>query len=71
MKTLNCFEHEGKTYMRVTPAKSLVRSNMVYEVLARGDVFAVELPSGRLTILPGKGKIKPKEIKIESQGSLF
>jgi len=38
--------------MRVTPVKRLFNSNMVHEVITRGDFFAVDLRSGSLTVLP-------------------
>lgn len=46
------FVYNGVPYMRVTPVKRLFNSNMVHEVITRGDFFAVDLRSGLLTILP-------------------
>lgn len=46
------FVYNGIPYMRVTPVKRLFNSNMVHEVITRGDFFAVDLRSGSLTVLP-------------------
>lgn len=45
------FEIAGVQYMKVTPAKTLFRSNMVHEVVTRGDCFVVNLGTGSLTIM--------------------
>lgn len=50
---LDIFQYNGRHYLRCTPAKSLCQSTMVYEVLTRGDQFAVELATGKLTIIKG------------------
>ena len=45
------FYHEGQPYMRMIPAKGLFHSTTVYEVITRGDMFAVNLDTGVFTIL--------------------
>ena len=45
--------HEGRAYRKVVPAKTLMNSSTIYEVVARGDFFAIELATGILTVLPG------------------
>jgi hypothetical protein len=47
------FLYQGQQHLRVIPGKRLFNSTMVHEVVNRGDVFAVNLETGMLTILPG------------------
>lgn len=49
----NTFVFNNEPYMRVTPSKQLFHSTTVYEVITRGDFFAVNLATGILTILKG------------------
>lgn len=44
--------HNGKRYYKVTPVKALFKSTMVHDVITRGDIFAVDIETGDLTILP-------------------
>ena len=47
------FVFNNTPFMRVTPSKALFHSTTVYEVITRGDFFAVDLTTGTLTILKG------------------
>lgn len=51
---MRVFEIAGVLYTRVIPAKSLFHSTMVHEVVNRGDIFAVRVADGVLTVLDGK-----------------
>lgn len=55
---LNTIKFEGKTYIRVIPGKRLFQSNLIHSVVNRGDVFAVCLETGLLTILPGTAEVE-------------
>lgn len=44
--------HEGKKYQWIVPAKRLFNSDMIYETITRGDIFAL-CEDGTFTILPG------------------
>ncbi len=48
------FSIAGVLYTKVTPAKTLFHSTMVHEVVNRGDIFAVEVATGKLTVIDGK-----------------
>ena len=50
---LDVFQYNGRHYLRCIPAKTLMQSNLMYEVVTRGDQFAVELSTGKLTIIKG------------------
>lgn len=54
MKT---FTYNGELYIRVVPSKRLFSSNMVHEVVNRGDVFAVRVSDSALTIVPGTADV--------------
>lgn len=47
------FVFNNTPFMRVTPSKQLFHSTTIYEVITRGDFFAVDLSTGVLTILKG------------------
>ena len=54
-----CFIIGYITYMRIVPAKTLVRSTMVHEVLTRGDCFAVNMSNGQFTIFKFSTPVLP------------
>ena len=49
---MKIFMHNGEPYMRVYPSKRLFNSTMVWEVVNRGDFFAVNMLTGVFTVLP-------------------
>lgn len=55
---LQCIIFNDKTYIRVVPGKKLFQSTLVHSVVNRGDVFAVCLETGVLTILPGTASVE-------------
>lgn len=57
-KKLNLIIFNDKLYMRVIPGKKLFQSNLVHSVVNRGDVFAVDMETGVLTILPGVAQVE-------------
>ena len=55
---MNILRWEGRLYIRAVPAKSLFRSNLIHEVITRGDVFAVSCDDNKLTIIPGTAQVE-------------
>ena len=55
MKT---FTYNGELYIRVIPAKTLCRSSLIYEVITRGDIFAIRAKDSVLTIIPGTSQVE-------------
>ena len=55
---MNILRWEGRLYIRAVPAKSLFRSNLIHEVITRGDVFAVSVEDNKLTIIPGTAQVE-------------
>lgn len=45
------FYFDGQLYMKMIPSKGLFHSTTVYEVVTRGDFFAVNLETGVFTIM--------------------
>lgn len=54
---MKAFIYNGRRYIRCVPAKSLFRSTMVHEVVNRGDVFAVDVETQMLTVIPGNAAV--------------
>ena len=50
---MKVFKYKDQEYIRVIPVKKLFNSTMVHEVVNRGDIFAVNLRTYELTIVPG------------------
>lgn len=54
MKT---FTYNNELYIRCVPSKMMCRSTMVWEVVNRGDIFAVRVRDQMLTIIPGDAEV--------------
>ena len=61
---MKAFIYKGRRYIRAIPAKSLFHSTMVHEVVNRGDVFAVDIETQALTIIPGTADVTHYEQTI-------
>jgi hypothetical protein len=61
MKT---FTYNNDLYIRCIPGKSLFKSTMIYEVVNRGDIFAVRVRDQMLTIVPGDAQVIHSEHNI-------
>ena len=49
---LSTFIYNDREYMRIVPAKRLLNSTTIYEVVTRGAVFAVDLETKTFTVIP-------------------
>ena len=61
---LKGFIWQGNFYVYAKPAKTLFHSSMIYEVITRGDIFAVRVSDGILTIVPGTAQVLKCEIDL-------
>lgn len=61
---MKAFIYNGRTYIRCIPAKRLFNSTMVHEVVNRGDVFAMDIQTQEMTVVPGKGQVTHIEVNI-------
>jgi GTP-dependent phosphoenolpyruvate carboxykinase len=43
--------------MRVLPSKRLFNSTTIWEIVNRGDIFAVDMETGVFTVIPGKEEV--------------
>jgi len=46
------FTYKGVVYMKVTPCKLLFHSTTIHEVVNRGDIFAINMETYVLTVVP-------------------
>lgn len=49
---INTFIYNDREYMRIVPAKRLLNSTTIYEVVTRGAMFAVDLETKTFTVIP-------------------
>ena len=61
MKT---FTYQNELYIRCIPSKMLCRSTLIWEVVNRGDIFAVRVRDQMLTIIPGTAEVEHSELNI-------
>jgi|LakMenEpi03Aug12_release.lakeMendotaPanAssembly.Ray.scaffolds.fasta_scaffold2010745_1 hypothetical protein len=47
------FQYKDELYLRMVPSKRLFNSTTIWEVVNRGDFFAVSLKTGVFTVVPG------------------
>jgi hypothetical protein len=55
---MKVFTYKDREYIRVIPVKKLFNSTMIHEVVNRGDIFAIDLITQELTIIPGKAEVE-------------
>jgi len=67
---IKVFLFEDKIYLRVVPGKKLFNSTMIHEVVNRGDIFAVDMETQRLTIIPGTAVVSFADMKCSVQFGL-
>ena len=59
---MKAFIYEGELYIRAIPSKNLFRSTMVHDVVNRGNIFAINVATQQLTIIPGKSEVEHCEV---------
>jgi len=52
------FKYKERLFLRVLPAKRLFNSTTIWEVVNRGDIFAVDLETFVFTVIPGKATVE-------------
>ena len=61
MKT---FTYNKELYIRCIPSKMLCRSTLIWEVVNRGDIFALRVRDQVLTIVPGTAEVVHGEHQV-------
>jgi len=61
---IKCFSYQGRIYTRSIPVKRLFNSNLIHQVVTRGDVFATQLSTGELTIIPADAEVLHFELEV-------
>jgi hypothetical protein len=51
------FIYNGELYLRVVPGKRLFNSTTIWEVVNRGDIFAVRVSDSVMTIIRGTAEV--------------
>lgn len=64
---MKCFYYKDRLYTRILPSKRLFNSTTIYEVVNRGDVFALCLEDMRFTVIPGK--LSPVFFDVQLSGN--
>lgn len=59
-----CFLKEDKLYMRVKPIGFILTSNLLNDVINRGDIFVVDLTTGNMRAYQGCIDVEPVDIII-------
>lgn len=59
-----CFIHDSQIFMRVKPTGFLLNSNLVNDVIARGDIFVVNLSKGTLRAFSGNIDVQEIDVLI-------
>jgi hypothetical protein len=62
--TVKAFIYNDVLYIRVLPAKYMFKSTFIYEVVNRGDIFALNTQTQQLAIIPGKVDVEHLDIGI-------
>ena len=55
---MKAFRYKDEWYLRVVPTKRLFNSTTIWEVVNRGDIFAVRLIDQVLTVIPGNAEVE-------------
>jgi len=52
------FKYKDEWYLRVIPTKRLFNSTTIWEVVNRGDIFAIRFSDSVLTVIPGNAEVE-------------
>jgi len=53
-----CFKYRDRFYLRIFPTKRLFNSTTVWEIVNRGDIFALDLETLQFTVIPGIANVE-------------
>lgn len=57
MSKLKTFIYNNELYIRLIPSKRMFQSNLIHEVVNRGDVFAMRVRDQQFTVIPGGAEV--------------
>jgi hypothetical protein len=63
---MKAFIYNDELYIRAVPVKSLFTSNLIHNVVTRGDIFAIRCRDQALTIIPGTAQVTHCTLNYES-----
>lgn len=67
---MKAFIHNGKTYLRVIPAKFMMRSTMLYEITTRGDILGLDIETQVMSVFKGTDPVEHIDL-IASRKSIL
>lgn len=62
---LKVFKYKDQWHLRIFPAKRLLNSETLYQIVTRGDIIALNLHTFRFTVVDGKSNPEHKDAYIK------
>lgn len=54
---MKAFSHSGKLYIRIIPSKFMMNSTMIYDMVTRGDILAIDVNDQKIYCFRGTEKV--------------
>lgn len=54
---MKAFVHAGKLYIRIIPSKFMMNSTMIYDMVTRGDILAIDVIEQKIYCFRGTEKV--------------
>lgn len=64
---MKAFIHNNRTYIRVIPSKYMMNSTMLYEMVTRGDILALDVETQKLVCIKGTEQVEHFELSYQLQ----
>ena len=61
---MKAFRLNNTVYIRVIPSKFMMNSTMIYEIVTRGDILAMEIDSQKLVVIKGTEQVEHMEFNL-------
>lgn len=61
---MKAFIHNSHTYIRVIPSKYMMNSTMIYEMITRGDILAMDITDQKLVCIKGTESVQHIELNL-------
>lgn len=54
---MKAFVQSGKLYIRIIPSKFMMNSTMIYDIVTRGDILAVNVSDQKIYLFKGTDQV--------------
>lgn len=61
---MKAFVHNNRTYLRVIPSKFMMNSTLIYDIVTRGDVLALDIEDQKLVCIKGTEQVQHYDADI-------